>query len=219
MVYSKYRSLDLIRNEGGEYGRPDRVHNDIIDLAITKGLLGVFAYLWLLFIAARVCLRIIFTDKMTDGKRGEKSIFAIAIFSAGIGYFVQNQFCFWILPSTSLFFIMIGCIAGLTPSRQAYNARAAVIPITAILIVGLAFCVVKTTLPWYKADLQYKQGAELYWSGEKITSIDRFKSALSLNPKEKLYAEYIVHACLDTSDKLPKNIDMAIVEAQRMLKS
>ncbi|MEK7813590.1 MAG: O-antigen ligase family protein, partial [Candidatus Desantisbacteria bacterium] len=149
MVYSKYRSLDLIRNEGGEYGRPDRVHNDIIDLAITKGLLGVFAYLWFLFVAARVCLRVIFADKMTGGKGGKESIFAIAIFSAGIGYFMQNQFCFWILPSTSLFFILTGCIAGLVPSRQAYNIKALAIPIIAVLICGLTFCVVKTTLPWY----------------------------------------------------------------------
>jgi tetratricopeptide (TPR) repeat protein/O-antigen ligase len=212
MIYSKYRSLDLIRNEGGEYGRPDRVHNDIIDLTVTKGLLGGGAYLWFLFMAARVCLR-----KLT---RGKEYIFAIAIFSGGIGYFVQNQFCFWILPSTSLFFIMTGCIAGLAPSRQAYNVnvRIAAIPVIAILIIGLVFCVIKTTLPWYMADIKYKQGAELYWSGEKITSIDRFKSALSLNPMEKLYVEYIVHACLDTSDKLPKNIELSIFEAQRMSK-
>ncbi len=216
MVYSKYRSLDLIRNEGGEYGRPDRVHNDIIDLAITKGLLGVFAYLWFLFVAAKICLRVIFAGKMTGSK---ESIFAAAIFSAGLGYFVQNQFCFWILPSTSVFFIMTGCIAGLVPSRQAYNIKAFAIPIIAVLICGITFCAVKTTLPWYKADMQYKQGAELFWSGEKIASIDRFKSALTLNPKEKLYAEYIIHAYLDTSDKLPKNIDLAIVEAQRMLKN
>ncbi|MEK7275240.1 MAG: tetratricopeptide repeat protein, partial [Candidatus Desantisbacteria bacterium] len=212
-------SLDFIRNEGGEYGLTDRVHNDIIDLAITKGLLGVFAYLWFLFVAARVCLRVIFADKMTGGKGGKESIFAIAIFSAGIGYFMQNKFCFWILPSTSLFFILTGCIAGLVPSRQAYNIKALAIPIIAVLICGLTFCVVKTTLPWYKADMQYKQGAELFWSGEKTTSIDRFKSALTLNPKEKLYAEYIIHAYLDTSDNLPKNIDLAIVEAQRMLKN
>ncbi len=217
MVYSKYRSLDLIRNEGGEYGRPDRVHNDIVDLAITKGLLGIFAYLWFLFVVARVCLRIIAEGKDKGGAK--EPIFAIAILSGGLGYFVQNQFCFWILPSTSIFFIMTGCIAGLAPSRQAYNARAAVIPITAILIVGLAFCVLKTTLPWYKADIQYKQGAELYWSGEKIASIDRFKSAIALNPGEKLYVEYIIHACLDTSDKLPQNIDTAIFEAQRMNKN
>lgn len=216
MIYSKYRSLDLIRNEGGEYGRPDRVHNDIIDLAITKGLLGVFAYLWFLFVAARICLMIIAKGKGLAG--GKEPIFAIAILSCGLGYFVQNQFCFWILPSTSLFFIMAGCIAGLAPSRQAYNVKAAAIPITAILIAGLIFCVVKTTLPWYKADMKYKQGAELYWSGEKIESINRFKSALALNPKEKLYAEYIIHACLDTSDNLPKNIDMAVFEAQRMNK-
>ncbi|MBI4778703.1 tetratricopeptide repeat protein [Candidatus Desantisbacteria bacterium] len=221
MVYSRYRSLDLIRNEGGEYGRPDRVHNDIIDLAITKGLLGVFAYLWFLFVVARVCLRVMTEGRMqSKEKSGEgEFLFAIAIFSGGIGYFVQNQFCFWILPSTTLFFIMAGCIAGLAPCRQVYNVKIAAIPITVILIAGLAFCVVRTTLPWYKADMQYKQGAELYWSGEKIASIDRFKSALSLNPSEKLYAEYIIHAYLDTSDKLPKNIDSAIFEAQRMSKS
>ncbi|MFH1096572.1 MAG: tetratricopeptide repeat protein [Candidatus Desantisbacteria bacterium] len=213
MVYSKYRSLDLIRNEGGEYGRPDRVHNDLIDLAITKGLSGLLAYLWFLFVFVRVCLRV--SREMPTGK---ESIFAIAILSGGLGYFVQNQFCFWILPSTAIFFIMTGCVAGLIQSRQAYNVRMAAIPIIVSLIAGLAFCLIKTTIPWYKADMEYNQGAKLYWSGEKVASIDKFKNALFLNPKEKLYCEYIIHAYLDTADKLPGNIDLATHEAQRINK-
>ncbi|MBU1752381.1 tetratricopeptide repeat protein [bacterium] len=213
MVYSKYRSLDLIRNEGGEYGRPDRVHNDIIDLTITKGLAGVLIYLWFLFVFARVCLRVI-----KELPTGKESTLAIAILSGGLGYFIQNQFCFWILPSTALFFILAGCIAGLVPSRPTYNVKIAAIPIITILIVGLSFCLLKTTYAWYRADIEYNQGAKLYWSGEKVLSIDKFKNALSLNPKEKLYSEYIIHACLDTADKLPGNIDLAILEAQRINK-
>ncbi|MFH1859599.1 MAG: O-antigen ligase family protein [bacterium] len=213
MVYSKYRSLDLIRNEGGEYGRPDRVHNDIIDMAITKGLLGVLTYLWFLFVVAIVCLKII--REMPTGK---ESILVIAILSGGLGYFIQNQFCFWILPSTALFFIMTGCLSGLVPSRQVYNVKLAAIPIITILIAGLSFCLFKTTYAWYRADMEYNQGAKLYWSGEKVLSIDKFKNALSLNPKEKLYYEYIIHAYLDTADKLTGNIDLAILEAQRVNK-
>jgi len=213
MVYSKYRSLDLIRNEGGEYGRPDRVHNDLIDLAITKGISGVLAYLWFLFVFIMVCLRVV--KEMPARK---ESIFAIAILSGGLGYFVQNQFCFWILPSTALFFIMAGCVAGLISSRQAYNIKMTVSPIIVILIAGLTFCLIKTTFPWYRADMEYNQGAKLYWSGEKTASIDSFKNALSLNPKEKLYYEYIIHAYLDTADKLPGNIELAIGEAQRINK-
>jgi tetratricopeptide (TPR) repeat protein len=209
LIYPQYRSLELILTEGGQYGRPDRVHNDLIDLTLAKGILGLISYLWMLFIffwlSFKGCLS---TNK-------EHRVVNIGLFTAGIGYFVQNQTCFWIIPSTSIFFILAGIVARLnTQSSTAYfllpEISKGIKLLICIVIIIPVIAVARLTINFYLADLEFKQGRNLYWGGAITDSIPKFQKALLLNPRERHYYEYILHAYLDTAQTFKENVKKAI---------
>lgn len=213
LIYPKYRSLELILTEGGEYGRPDRVHNDIIDLTLAKGLLGFLVYVWMLFI--------FFWLSFKGSFNKEHRIVNIGIFAAGVGYLVQNQTCFWIIPSTSIFFILAGIVARLN-TQDAYlllpKISKGIKLFICLIIIILAIAVGRLTTNFYLADIEFKQGSNLYWSGAKVESIPRFEKALSLNPGERHYYEYILHAYLDTAQTFKENIKKAIEAGEKASK-
>lgn len=214
-IYPKYRSLELILTEGGEYGRPDRVHNDIIDLTLAKGLLGLGTYLWMLFIFFWLSFKGCFSSNK------EYRILNIGLFAAGVGYFVQNQTCFWIIPSTSIFFILAGIVARLNTQTSTAYILLPKIPkvvklIICIVIIIPLIAVGKLTTNFYLADIEFKQGRELYWSGAKVESIPKFEKALLLNPGERHYYEHILHAYLDTAQTFKENIKKAIEVGEKV---
>ncbi len=212
LIYPKYRSLELILTEGGEYGRPDRVHNDIIDLTLAKGLLGLASYLWMLFIFFWITF--FSTNK-------EHRIVNIGLFTAGIGYFVQNQSCFWIIPSTSIFFILVG-ISTKINTQGAYfllpEISRWVKLLICISIIIPTIAVGRLTTNFYLSDLEFKQGRDLYLGGAIVESIPKFEKALLLNPGERHYYEYILHAYLDTGQTVKENIKKAIEFGEKATK-
>jgi len=217
LIYPKYRSLELIMTEGGQYGRPDRVHNDIIDLTLAKGLLGLSAYLWMLFVFFWLSFKGCFSPNK------ELMIMNIGLFAAGVGYFVQNQTCFWIIPSTSILFILSGIVARLNTQSSTAYLLLPEIPrwikfIICIVIIIPLIAVGKLTTNSYLADLEFKQGSNLYFNGAKVESIPKFEKALLLAPHERHYYEYILHAYLDTAQTLKENIKKAIEVGEKATK-
>jgi len=213
LIYPKYRSLELILTEGGQYGRPDRVHNDIIDLTLSKGLLGLGAYLWMLFV---------FFGLSFKGALSKDRLVNISLFAAGLSYFIQNQFCFWIIPSTSIFFILCGLVAKLNTSTTSYlllpKFPSWIKLIICLVIIIPAIAIGKLTRNFYLADLEFKQGNNLYFGGAVIDSIPKFEKALLLNPYERHYYEYILHAYLDTAQTMKENLKKAIEAGERATK-
>lgn len=205
LIYPKYRSLELILTEGGQYGRPDRVHNDIIDLTLGKGLLGLGAYLWMLFI--------FFWLSFKGALSSKYRLVNIGLLGAGVGYFIQNQSCFWIIPSTSIFFILAGLVARLNTPSTSYllfpKLPKGIKLIICLVIIIPIIAVGKLTTNFYLADLEFKQGYNLYWGGAVNDAIPRFQKALLLNPAERHYFEYILHAYLDTAT-FNENVKKAI---------
>lgn len=215
LIYPKYRSLELILTEGGQYGRPDRVHNDIIDLTLAKGLLGLIVYLWMLFIFFRLSFKGSFSPN------NESRIINIGLFAAGVGYFVQNQSCFWIIPSTSVFFILAGVVVRLnTPNAYLLlpEIHKGIKFFICLCVIILVIAAGRLTTNFYLADLEFKQGRDLYMGGAVAESIPRFEKALALNPRERQYYEYILHAYLDTAQTIKENINKAIEEGIKATK-
>lgn len=213
LIYPKYRSIDIIHGEGGQFGRPDRVHNDVLDLTICTGLLGLSAYLLMLFVFGLVCLK-------TFVHHQEK-LLPLGLFCGGVGYFVQNQTCFWILPSTSLFFLIMGLSIIIQPqtreislSKPVFNAIKILLPLVSVVITLLLS---KNTIAYYKADIEFKKGTTLYWAGAKIDASTYFEKAIELNPKERQYYEYLLHSYLDTVAESKNNVKKAILAGQKVI--
>lgn len=213
LVYPKYRSLDLILTEGGQYGRPDRVHNDILDLTLAKGVLGLGAYVWFLFIYFWLSFKGTLSSKY--------KLINIGLLGAGVGYFIQNQSCFWIIPSTSIFFILAGLVARLNTPPTSYfllpKLPKGIKLIICLVIIIPIMAVGRLTSNFYLADLEFKQGYNLYWGGAVIEAIPRFEKALLLNPRERQYFEYILHAYLDTAT-LKEHVKKAIEVGEKATK-
>ncbi len=98
---------------GFQFPRQDRIHNDILDTATTRGVIGLGTYVWLLavfgFYVGRNYKRLNSRDK-----------YLILGLSSGIvSYLIQNEFSFGNTPIVMLFWAMMGiCIAIVKVSRH-----------------------------------------------------------------------------------------------------
>lgn len=109
IVYQKYlaRVFSVQENDGGFwFPRQDRIHNDILDTAVTRGIFGLAAYIWVLLAFGRY----MWTNYQRIHDR-YKLLF-LGLLSGILSYLIQNQFSFGNTPIVSLFWVMMGlCIS------------------------------------------------------------------------------------------------------------
>lgn len=91
----------------------DRLHNDIFDTTVTKGLLGLFFYFWIIFSFFYFSIRLFFKSSYYD------KIIILGLSLCPLGYLIQNQFSFGLPSISSLFWISLASLFLLTkPKRQ-----------------------------------------------------------------------------------------------------
>ncbi len=102
MIYPQY--LSKVYREAGEYREfknQNRIHNDFLDIAVSRGLSGLGVYLWFIFAYARMvwkgCKRANSSDKAL----------IIGLCASCLAYFIQNQFSFGHVPILTLFWFLI----------------------------------------------------------------------------------------------------------------
>ncbi|MFH1684446.1 MAG: O-antigen ligase family protein [Candidatus Margulisiibacteriota bacterium] len=98
MVFPRYET-ELFRFKEAFHVKQDRCHNETFDVSVTKGLIGFFMFVWLLFTVFRVG----FVKSRTVGA-ADKLLLAGAL-SAILSFLVQNQFSFGVVAITSLFWV------------------------------------------------------------------------------------------------------------------
>ncbi len=213
VMYPQYRSRDLILTEGGQYGRPDRVHNDFIDFAITRGIIGFIIYLWLFGIFAWIILRRFKKQDVTT-----KWLIA-GFFSAWVGYIVQNQFSIGIMPLTSLFWgVMAMGTVSVSPVREVVLKIRYKIPIIIFFAV-----MIPTLLFWtyylYKSDIHFRQGTLAYDAGNFDAAIAHFEEAIRYHPYERVYYEHLIWAYLNKGEKDPLMLEKAIISIKEVIQT
>ncbi len=109
IVYQKYlaKVFCIQENDGGfQFPRQDRIHNDILDTAVTRGIFGLGTYLWLLLAFGR------YMSKNYQRIHTQYKLLILGLL-AGLGcYLIQNQFSFGNTPIVALFWVMMGlCIS------------------------------------------------------------------------------------------------------------
>ncbi|MDP6924687.1 MAG: O-antigen ligase family protein [Candidatus Scalindua sp.] len=102
MIYPQY--LAEVYREKKEYRgfeNQNRIHSDFLDMAVSRGLLGLGVYLWFIFAYARMvwkgCKRACSSDKTL----------IIGLCASCLAYFIQNQFSFGHVPILTLFWFLI----------------------------------------------------------------------------------------------------------------
>jgi len=109
VVYQKYlaRIFSVFESDGGfQFPRQDRIHNDILDTAVTRGIFGLGTYVWLLVAFG------IYIGKNYKRLSGHDKILILGLLAGIISYLIQNEFSFGNTPIVTLFWMMMGlCIS------------------------------------------------------------------------------------------------------------
>ncbi|MFQ5713753.1 MAG: O-antigen ligase family protein [Candidatus Scalinduaceae bacterium] len=143
MIYPQY--LAKVYKEKEEYGgfqNQNRIHNDFLDVTVSRGLLGLGVYLWFIFAYSRMVWKGYKKSAESESAEGttrglsatadlpeaRDKILIIGICSSCLSYFIQNQFSFGHIPIITLFWFLIGmsviaCSQANPPARTAQSGR------------------------------------------------------------------------------------------------
>ncbi|MBM2833314.1 MAG: hypothetical protein HW406_475 [Candidatus Brocadiaceae bacterium] len=93
-------------DKGFHFPRQDRIHNDILDTAATRGIFGLGTYIWLLTAFG------MYVGKNYRQLSNQNKILILGLLSGILCYLIQNEFSFGNTPVVTLFWIMMGlCIS------------------------------------------------------------------------------------------------------------
>ena len=116
IVYQKYLAKVFLLREsdkGFPFPRQDRIHNDILDTTVTRGIFGLGTYVWLLvtfwmFIVGNY-------KKLSE----QNKILVLGLLAGIVSYTIQNEFSFGNTPIVILFWVMMGlCISIIRLNRM-----------------------------------------------------------------------------------------------------
>ncbi len=171
-IWPRYAPLKYMVNTGQTSG-VDRVHNEILDVAITRGLFGLICYLFLITFLFYCAFKF----------KGKERIIYLGLTSAVLAYLIQNQFSFAEIVITPYFFIFLGIMDKMERQRYSLTPKKWLFAIISIvIIVFILFFPIKL----YLADKAYYQ--------------KDYERAIRLNPYERVYYGSLAGFYIDKKD-------------------
>src|SRR3989338_3683177 len=104
IVYQKNlaKVFSLVESDGGFYfPRQDRIHNDILDTAATRGIFGLGTYIWILAAFG------IYIGRNYRRLNNQNKMLVLGLLAGIISYLIQNEFSFGNTPIVRLFWGMM----------------------------------------------------------------------------------------------------------------
>ncbi len=111
-VASPYLPLGYIAGTESRY--PDKPHNQYLELGVSSGLLGLGAYLWVLFAFGRRVFR-----WLPQQASGRLRLMVVGLVASWAGFVAQDFFLFQVLDSGAVFWILMGCTVAITGKHGA----------------------------------------------------------------------------------------------------
>ena len=109
IVYQKYLAKVFTLKEGDPgflFPRQDRIHNDILDTVVTRGIFGLGTYIWLLVVFG------VFVCKQYRQLSNQDKVLMLGLLASIVSYLIQNEFSFGNTPIVTLFWVTMGlCIS------------------------------------------------------------------------------------------------------------
>ncbi|MDR4505200.1 MAG: O-antigen ligase family protein [Candidatus Scalindua sp.] len=211
MLYPQYLSkVYKKRNKQGNFENQNRIHNDILDMAVSRGFLGLGVYVWFIVAYAGMIWK---GYRETDGKN---KILITGLSSGCLAYFIQNQFSFGHVPIITMIWFLVGlsviaCTTGNPLSNEVIEEtktdiqlkqnngfwvrrRGALLRPDRLAKTILCGCVmafmvllVIGTLTRYKADIYFSRAQKLLHRNSTIEAIENYEMAARHNPFEINY--------------------------------
>lgn len=207
LIFNNYERLD--DPSFHSFTIVDRVHNDFLEMAVSRGIPGLVFYLFIL-------ISFIYLFCKNFKNQSQKLLFA-SLGASMTAYLIQNQFSFSIIALSSLFWILGGCLVGFCQFQSFFRKLSQIESETATInqfyklkstttILGFIFFFLFLFFSFYflrtlQADFYCKQGENIRLSEhpnlEKELSF--YKKALKLRPNFHLYQEKIIIALSQNS--------------------
>ena len=93
-------------DKGFPFPRQDRIHNDILDTATTRGIFGLGTYIWILTAFG------MYVGRNYKKLSNQNKILILGLLSGILCYLIQSEFSFGNTPIATLFWVMMGlCIS------------------------------------------------------------------------------------------------------------
>ncbi|HHT9113598.1 MAG TPA: tetratricopeptide repeat protein [Candidatus Wunengus sp. YC65] len=109
IVYQKNLAKVFSLLEGDKafpFPRQDRIHNDVLDITVTRGIFGLGTYVWLLIAFG------VYVGRNYRRLSNQNKLLILGLSSGIVSYLIQNEFSFGNTPIVTLFWVMMGlCIS------------------------------------------------------------------------------------------------------------
>ena len=194
MIYPQYVArLHREMNEHRGFENQNRIHNDLLDITVSMGLLGLGAYVWFAFAYARMVWK--------GSKKAEDSdkILIIGLCAGCLAYFIQNQFSFGHVPIITLFWFLIAMSVIACPQSDDIqnplihkpdltrrNSGRAPERFGKYTLCGIVVCLmtllITLSLYRYKADVYFEHGRRSLGKSEITEAIQSYEMAVKYNP-------------------------------------
>ena len=181
LVYPRFESGDWGVTSTGSHEQIDKAHAETLQVAATQGLIGLAAYLWLLFAFGRAFWA------------GRRHPGAVGVFAAFVAYQSTIQLNFTALASAFPFWILVAAavwvFGAATPSRVVVVPwRAPLRAASAALFVALAALFLPAVVYPYIAEAELRAAIDANSLARPADARADAELARSFAPQESVYA-------------------------------
>jgi tetratricopeptide (TPR) repeat protein len=202
MVYHQYLAkVFKEKNKHRFFENQNRIHNDFLDMAVTRGLIGLGVYMWFVFAYARMVW------KGCRKANGPDKVLIIGLCASCMAYFIQNQFSFGHVPILTLFWFLIAMSVIASPPDRTGNPvnhkpvltgwdggltiRKFGKYIFCSIIICLMILLITLCLFRYKADIYFEHGRRTLNKNEIKEAIQSYETAVKYNPLALNYSNVL----------------------------
>jgi tetratricopeptide (TPR) repeat protein len=186
MVFPRYET-NLFRFKEAFHVKQDRCHNEVCDVSVTKGVISLFIYFWLLITFYYLGVRKLRANYDVDLK-----IYIASMLVAATSYFMQNQFSFCVIAISTLLWAMIGLVSvpelvdekelELPPFKGISLADIPWLPVATVIFLLFVGCYFSTRQ--YMADKYFKDGKNAIQFNQFDKALADLKRSMEYFPYE-----------------------------------
>ena len=188
---------------------PDRAHNDILDMLLVAGLVGLVTYFWLLYTIFKTGLTLV-KKKFNQGfsNYGLPMMLLAGLF----GYLISLQFSFHVIQTSIYFFLYFGLIIILARLDELDPKEEGPKPVRMnfvkiLFIIFLAFSTFllfgQFSFKMILADVYYKKAFIAIHQQDIAKSLNYYQKIFNLEPEENFYRSTFSRDLLGIIDSIP----------------
>lgn len=184
MIFPQFET-EYFRFYEGFHVKQDRMHNEICDMAVTRGVITLAVYVWMLFTFFWMGSKVLRSNVDNESK-----LYVAASMGASVSYLVQNQFSFGVVAITTLLWILMGIVASIyvgepTVEKKEFSMDMSKFPwLYVSLIIIPAIILAYYSMIQFRADMYFKNGQTLSKMSRFDNAVTELEKSIKISPYE-----------------------------------